>query len=90
MGQDGLVWTVQSDDHRWDGVLIGGLALAAAGAFVGHGLCQNSDTVDKHCTGAAVGGALVGGTIGVVVGGLIGSLIPRGSQEASGSPLPLR
>jgi hypothetical protein len=67
-------------DYRWEGVVIGGVLLGAAGAFVASGFCNqgNQDIgADKGCAGPTVLGFFFGATIGVVTGGLIGSAIPK-------------
>jgi hypothetical protein len=63
-------------DYRWEGLIIGGLALGVLGAVVGNGLCHD-DTSDEHCAGSTILYGLVGATVGGVTGGLIGASIPK-------------
>jgi hypothetical protein len=80
-------------DYRYEGLLIGGLALGAAGAWAGSqisGGCalspNNSCYHDRIGTAVALGllSAAVGGGVGYLVGRLSPKLPPRGS------PLPSR
>jgi hypothetical protein len=64
-------------DYRWEGVVIGGLFLGVAAAYLGNRLCDEDNIADKRCTGATLGGFSVGATVGVVTGGLIASAIPK-------------
>jgi hypothetical protein len=63
-------------DYRWEGLIIGALALGVGGALAANGLCHD-DSSDKDCTGSIVGYFLVGATVGGVTGGLIGAAIPK-------------
>lgn len=64
-------------DHRWEGVVIGGLVLGVGMAIVGSQTCEDSGSGGGGCFRTTVGFGLLGGTVGVVVGGIAGSLIPK-------------
>jgi hypothetical protein len=68
-------------DHRWEGVVLGGLLLGIGTAIVGNRLCNEDNIAEKKCFGPTVGYGLVGATVGVVTGGLIGSAIPKKGKE---------
>jgi hypothetical protein len=59
--------------HWREGALIGGVAFAVAGGYVGGGICGAND--EASCTEEIIGGGLVGAAAGVLIGGLVGSLI---------------
>jgi hypothetical protein len=59
--------------HWREGAVIGGVAFAVAGGYVGGGICGAHD--EASCTENIIGGGLVGAAVGVLIGGLVGSLI---------------
>jgi uncharacterized membrane protein YeaQ/YmgE (transglycosylase-associated protein family) len=63
-------------DYRWEGVIVGALALGVGGALVANGLCHD-DGSDEHCARSIIGYSLVGAVVGGVTGGLIGAAIPK-------------
>lgn len=67
-------------DYRWEGVIVGSIAVGISAAVVQVGMCHDSElSSDRHaCFGLKTLGALAfGGTIGAVLGGFIGSAIPK-------------
>ena len=60
-------------DHRWEGIVLGGLLVGLGGALLGNSLCE----AEEDCTRPTVGIGLIGATLGVVVGGIVGSTIPK-------------
>ena len=68
-----------------EGGLIGGVGVGLFGAFVGHGLCTDSD-VQQNCTGPTLGLAALGGCVGFTVGALIGGQFRKGAPVGSRSP----
>lgn len=66
-----------ANDHRWAGLIVGAIAVGAAGAVLGHSICENSETHHGSCLGATVEVGAVGAVAGGVVGGLIGRMIPK-------------
>jgi hypothetical protein len=67
------------DDYRWEGVLVGSIAVGLLGAILGNGLCH-FDRPDPPggCVVPTFLGLLFGGATGAGVGGLLGGLIPKG------------
>ncbi|MGH9959286.1 MAG: hypothetical protein ACREBC_19540 [Pyrinomonadaceae bacterium] len=65
-------------DHRWEGLVIGGLLLGSGAAYVGNRLCNDDNIAERHCTGSTVGSGLVGAVVGSVTGGLMGARSPNG------------
>jgi hypothetical protein len=63
--------------HWKRGLLVGAALGAAFGAYLGYGLCHDSDTRHGSCIPSAVGGAVVLALPTSVIGGLIGSLFPK-------------
>lgn len=72
----------RAPDHRWEGVIAGGLLLGVGSAIVGYVICTEDNSANNNCAYTTIGFGLVGGTVGAVTGGLIGSLIPKGNQES--------
>ncbi|HXF96113.1 MAG TPA: hypothetical protein VNI61_08410 [Gemmatimonadales bacterium] len=68
-------------DHRWEGVVIGGVSLGIAGAIIAHGFCDYEGGRRSGCFGRTVAGGLVGAAAGAGLGGLIGGLIPKASAR---------
>lgn len=67
----------RSSNYHREGSIIGATVGAIALAFVGNGLCQNSDARANHCTGTTVGSALLGAAAGFTLGLLVGGQIPK-------------
>ena len=68
-------------DHRYEGLLIGGVAVGALGAWMGAGISASTDCLIQPGGGCGredhVGSAVVGGLIGAVIGGSLGYVIGR-------------
>jgi hypothetical protein len=69
----------KAPDHRWEGVVVGGVVLGLAGVVVASSFCDHDGQQQDNCAYRVVGSGLVGAVIGTVVGGLIGGLIPKKS-----------
>jgi hypothetical protein len=63
-------------DYRWEGLVIGALALGAFSAYFVTALCRDPD-YGGGCAGPIVEGTLLGGTVGGFAGVLVGILIPK-------------
>jgi hypothetical protein len=61
-----------------EGMLIGGIAGAAGGAYLGYGLCHDSETPDANCALSSVVGALGGALLLAIPSALIGGQFPKG------------
>jgi len=72
----------RAPDYRWEGLLIGAVALGAAGVYVGAHFCQLSDSADKHCVRSAVRLGFLGALGGGIIGGLIGGSIPKSRPDS--------
>ena len=71
-------------DYRYEGLLVGGLALGAAGAWIGSQIkpaCPLEPS--NECDGGSLGDAVAVGLVGAAVGGGFGYLIGR----LSGKPI---
>ncbi len=65
-------------DYRWEGLVVGAVALGGFSAFVYEGFCGDTDSNSPGCTAGGLAVAvLIGATIGGVTGGLLGGLIPK-------------
>lgn len=62
-------------DHRWDGIILGGVGLGLGGMLVGSQLCE----AREDCSGTTVLFGLLGATVGSVIGGFIGASVPKHS-----------
>lgn len=70
--------SAETNDYRWEGLIIGGVAVGTLGVAFGAGFCgYGNASEDSGCLGAAVGGGLMGALVGGVTGGLIGSQISK-------------
>jgi len=79
----------KAPDHRWEGVVIGGLGLGLFGLSVASSLCGDADSGSQdRCLLPTVEGFLIGATIGTVVGGIIGGAIPKHRAPADSSAAP--
>jgi hypothetical protein len=70
-------------DYRYEGLMIGGLALGALGAWVGSQLrdaCPTEPGVG--CDSESVGNAVTLGLVGAAIGGGLGYLVGRLSSKA--------
>ena len=65
------------DDYRWEGVLIGGVALGILGGAYGAGMCSYDNAAAVECFGIVAGTTLMAGLTGAIAGGLLGGLIPK-------------
>ncbi len=66
------------DDYRWEGVLVGSIAVGLLGAILGNGLCHfDNPDPPGGCVVPTLLGLLFGGATGAGVGGWIGGLIPK-------------
>lgn len=74
---------VRRPDHRWEGLIIGGLTVGILGAAAGSQLCHLSDSTNQHCLRTSVGLGLLGAFTGGITGGLIGGAIPKASPTDS-------
>jgi hypothetical protein len=70
--------------HWREGVLVGAAIGALFGAYLGHGLCRDSETRHGSCLPLAVGGAVVLAVPTSVVGGLVGGSLSKRSPPDSG------
>lgn len=76
-------------DHRWEGVVIGGLGLGLFGLTVASSFCGDRDSGRSGgCLLPTVEGFLIGATIGTVVGGIIGGAIPKHRAPTDSSAAP--
>lgn len=68
-----------TNDYRWEGLIIGGVAVGLFGAALGASFCGygNASGDDGGCFTQTLGGGLMGALVGGVTGGLIGSQISR-------------
>jgi hypothetical protein len=64
-----------------EGAVIGGVAGGVGLGLLAAGLCSQSETSDKNCTGATLLGALLGAVVGGVPGALIGGSFPKGPRK---------
>jgi hypothetical protein len=62
-----------------EGMLIGGIAGAAGGGFLGYAFCQDSEDPDANCALSSVLGALGGALLLAIPGALIGGQFPKDS-----------
>jgi hypothetical protein len=62
-----------------EGMLIGGIAGAIGGGFLGYGFCQDSEDPDANCGLATVLGAVGGAVLLGIPGALIGGQFPKDS-----------
>ena len=67
----------RAPDYRWEGLIIGAVALGLAAASLYSGLDAD--------VGATLMGVAAGATAGAVIGGLIGTLFPK-APSARGTP----
>jgi hypothetical protein len=70
-------------DYRYEGLVVGGLAIGAFGAWVGSqltGLCPTEPGVG--CESDRVGNAVTLGLVGAAIGGGLGYLVGRLSSKA--------
>ena len=71
--------TAQIQPTYWkEGMLIGGIAGAAGGAFLGYGLCEQSEDSSMSCGMMAVLGGLGGALLLAIPSALIGGQFPKG------------
>jgi hypothetical protein len=70
-----------------EGLIIGGLLGGISGALLGHGLCEDSDSAVKHCTGSLLVGGLLGAAILGIPGALIGGQFPK-QKKVDARPNP--
>ena|GEM_PF-2973037 len=68
-----------------EGALVGGVIGALGGAWLGHGLCEDSDEFGKNCTGSLFVGGLLGAALLAVPGALIGSQFPKNDDTEAES-----
>lgn len=68
-----------TNDYRWEGLIIGGVAVGLFGAALGASFCGygNASDDDGGCFTQTLGGGLMGALVGGVTGGLVGSQISR-------------
>ena len=81
-GSDPATMTVavfgHPDDHRWEGVLVGGIAGGVGGVIVAVNMCDyHSDAPTGCMLGGGILALIIGGVLGGGLGGLIGGLIPK-------------
>jgi hypothetical protein len=70
-------------DYRYEGLLVGGLALGALGAWVGSQLRDACPTeAGVECDSDSVGNAVTLGLVGAAIGGGLGYLVGRLSSKA--------
>jgi hypothetical protein len=70
-------------DYRYEGLVVGGLALGAFGAWVGSHLTAGCPTEPGvGCVSDKVGNAVTLGLIGAAIGGGLGYLVGRLSSKA--------
>ena len=78
-------------DHRYEGLVIGGLALGTLGAWMNSGVASSADCLlepGARCGGSdALGPTILGGLVGAAIGGSIGYVIGRWS---GGKPRPAK
>jgi hypothetical protein len=65
-----------------EGALIGGVIGALSGAYLGYGLCQDSDSAHGSCFLSAVGGALGVALVLGVPGALIGGSFEKAPVDS--------
>ena len=65
------------DDYRWEGVLIGGVALGILGGAYGAAMCSYDNAAAVECFGIVAATTLLAGLTGAIAGGLLGGLIPK-------------
>ncbi len=71
-------------DYRWEGMVIGAVALGALGVYAGNHFCDVFfDSVDKHCFREGVSLGLLGAFGGGIIGGLLGGSMPKPLLKAS-------
>ena len=77
----------QAPDHRWEGLVVGGLLVGALGAALGDAFCGQDETLNKpSCVGPIIEGFAVGAVVGGVTGGLLGGLIPKTPPDSTERP----
>jgi len=72
--------TVQAQIQQtyWkEGALVGGVIGAVGGAWLGHGLCEDSEELGKNCTGSLLLGGLFGAVLLAIPGALVGGQFPK-------------
>jgi peptidoglycan/LPS O-acetylase OafA/YrhL len=74
--------------HWVEGLVAGAAVGALFGAYLGNGLCQDSDTSHGSCLPSALGGAIVLAVPTAVLGGLAGGAFPKRQQPDSSAPVP--
>lgn len=74
----------RAHDHRYEGLVIGAVAVGGAFAVIGNALCRSSDSVDKDCAWGTVKVGLLGGFAGGLSGALIGALVPKKAPPRPG------
>jgi hypothetical protein len=75
--------TAGGRDYRYEGLVVGGLALGAVGAWVGSQLrdaCPTEPGIE--CDSDSVGNAVTLGLVGAAIGGGLGYLVGRLSSNA--------
>lgn len=66
------------DDHRWEGALVGAIAVGVLGAIVGYGMCHfDNPDPPGGCVLPTFFGLVIGVASGGGAGGLVGGLIPK-------------
>ncbi len=78
---------VPRQDHRYEGLLVGGIVLGAVGAWVGSRItlaCPTEPGAD--CGTDRLGNAVALGLVGAAVGGGLGYIVGRFSAKADPTP----
>lgn len=70
-----------AQDHRWEGVLVGGVGLGVVMTLARLTSCSSEST--GRCAGATVAWGLAGGTVGAVLGGIIGGAIAKSPPDSA-------
>jgi len=69
-----------------EGALIGGVLGAVGGAFLGHGLCEDSEELGKNCTGSLFLGGVLGAVLLAIPGALVGGQFSKSESAQEDRP----